>query len=99
MLSSSLIRLGWLAALVGGLPVFVLWLSMQGDWTGSSLAIPATHSSMVGAMAVIVALHALQRGYYGLFGALASLAAFVGLAMYLGVRGLPTPEMISGWLF
>jgi|SRR5215207_1388259 len=83
MSSSSLIRLGGLAAFVGGVPVVVLWLSMPGDWTGSPLATPATHSSMVGAMAVVVALHALQRGYYGLLGAAASLAAFVGLALYL----------------
>ena len=84
MSSSSLIRLGGLAAIVGGAPVIVLWLTMQGDGTGSSLVVPATHLSMVGTMVVIVALHALQRGYYGLLGAAASLAAFVGLALYLG---------------
>lgn len=36
---------------------------------------------LVGAMAAIAALHALQRERYGLPGALASLAPFVGLAL------------------
>jgi hypothetical protein len=43
---------------------------------------------MVGAMAAIVALHALQSQHYGLPGTVASLAAFVGLAMYLVGAGV-----------
>jgi hypothetical protein len=39
-------------------------------------------------MAAIVALHALQSQHYGLPGAVASLAAFVGLAMYLVGAGV-----------
>jgi len=74
--------------MVGGVPVLVLWISVEGDWAGSPLAIPATHLSMVGTMVVIVSLHALQRGYYGLLGAVASLVAFVGLAMYLVGAGV-----------
>ena len=88
MVPSILVRLGGLAAMVGGVGVVVVWLVAGGDWLGSPLASPATHSLMVGAMAAIAALHALQRQRYGLPGTVASLAAFFGLAMYLVGAGL-----------
>jgi len=43
---------------------------------------------MVGAMAAIVAVHALQSQHYGLRGMAASLASFVGLWMYLVGAGV-----------
>ena len=74
--------------MVGGVTLLVLWLWVEGDWLGSPLASPAIHSLMVGAMAAIVALHALQSQHYGRLGTGASLAAFVGLAMYLVGAGV-----------
>ena len=87
-MSSNLIRLGGLVAMVGGVGVVVLWLVAEGDWLGSPLASPAIHALMVSAMTAIVALHALQRQRYGLPGTVASSAAFVGLAMYLLGAGI-----------
>jgi hypothetical protein len=46
-------------------------------------------------MAVIVALHLLQRERYGYEGALASAAAFVGVALVL-VGGTDFPSMLPG---
>ena len=93
MSSAILVRLGGLVAMVGGGGVVVLWLVasedwLAADWLGSPLASPAIHSLMVSAMAAIVALHALQSQRYGLPGTVASLAAFVGLAMYLLGAGI-----------
>ena len=94
MSSAILVRLGGLVAMVGGGGVVVLWLVaseedwLAADWLGSPLASPAIHSLMVSAMAAIVSLHALQSQRYGLPGTVASLAAFVGLAMYLVGEGV-----------
>src|SRR5215203_5590623 len=38
---------------------------------------------LLGALAAIAGLHRVQREYYGLVGALASLTAFVGVALFL----------------
>ena len=85
---TGLIRLGGLAAMVGGVASVALWIWVRGDWLGSPLATPTTHLLIVGAMAAIVSLHALQSPHYGLRGAVASLAAFLGLAMYLVGAGV-----------
>ena len=73
---------------MSGVALVVLWLWVEGDWLASPLASPAIHLLMVGAMAAIVTLHALQSQHYGLAGTVASLAAFVGLAMYLVGAGV-----------
>lgn len=86
MSSSILVRLGGLAAMVCGMTLAVLWISavVAGELSaGAAWEAPATHLLMAGAMAAIVALHALQSPHYGLAGTVASLASFVGLAMYL----------------
>ncbi len=92
MASSILIRLGGLAAMVGGVAFLLLWL--PGEFLVKLLRplgllpenISATDNVvhvllMLGAMAAIAALHLLQRQRYGWTGAAASLAAFVGLAL------------------
>ena len=84
MKRTLLIRLGGLAAMVGGL-LYTLGvlgcLLMQqvrvGPWSGFIIAL------VLGAMAATAALHSLQRERYGLPGALASLASFVGSALIL----------------
>jgi hypothetical protein len=87
-LPSILVRLGGLAAMVCGVGMVVLWLVAGGDWLASPLASPAIHLLILGALAAIVALHALQSQRHGLPGMVASLAAFVGLAMYLLGAGI-----------
>ncbi len=90
MATSGLIRLGGLAAMVGGVVYTALGLLVP-------FLAPLLFSLLVlGATAAIAALHVLQRGRYGLPGALASLTAFVGLAVIivsnLGLtEGLPWP--------
>lgn len=86
MSSSNLIRLGGLVAMVCGMALAVLWILavVAGELEeGAAWEAPATHLLMVGAMAAIAALHALQSQHYGLPGTVASLASLVGLAMYL----------------
>jgi hypothetical protein len=77
---TSLIRLGGLAAMVGGV-IFAVYGSLL-DPEGT-LVVPSV-LALLGAMAVIVALHLLQRERYGRKGALASASAFVGVALILG---------------
>jgi len=47
---------------------------------------PALTMLLVGVLAAIVALHAIQRQHYGSPGALASVVAFVGVAMTVGAN-------------
>ncbi len=96
MPSSILIRLGGLAAIVGGAGSATLGLlyvlQVQGVALGSienalqkgNYENPVLTVLLFGVMAAIAALHAIQRQYYGSVGALASLAAFVGVAMSVG---------------
>jgi hypothetical protein len=97
MKSSNLIRLGGLAAMVGGVASatlgFLYVLQARGvslDFTEKALQ-KAQYESMtlsllvVGVLAAIATLHALQRGRYGTPGRLTSLAAFAGLAMVVVV--------------
>jgi hypothetical protein len=93
MMRTGLILLGGLAAMVGGTAWTALWLlgdllvrilslgSIEKAVQKGSLQAPVLTVLLVGAMAAIVALHVLHRERYGLLGTLASLAAFVGLAM------------------
>jgi hypothetical protein len=96
MLASILIRLGGVAAMVGGtasatlgvLTVLVLGvkyeipgfieraIQKEGSWE-----LPVANMLLIGVLAAIVALHALQRQRYGSQGTLAALAAFIGLVM------------------
>lgn len=71
----GLIRLGGLAAMVGGVVYAALGLvvGFRAQLFYVLLGI--------GAMAAIAALHALQRRRYGLSGTVASVTTFVGLAM------------------
>ncbi len=75
MANSGLIRLGGLAAMVGGVVYTTLGLLVP------FLAPLFFYLLVLGATAALVALHILQRGRYGLPGALASLTTFVGLAV------------------
>jgi len=54
----------------------------------------------LGVVLPIAALHALQRGHYGLPGTLASLLVFVGVAIiFVGVHNVSTMlPLIVGWL-
>ncbi len=95
MASSVLIRLGGLAAIVGGIASATLGLLYALQARGVTLGSidralqkgnyenPVLTVLLFGVMAAIVALHALQRQHYGSLGALASLAALVGVAMSL----------------
>jgi hypothetical protein len=104
MLASTLIRLGGVAAMVGGaasatlgvLTVLVLGLTydipgtiekpiQKGGWEP-----PAANMLLIGALAAIVALHALQRQRYGSGGTLAALGAFIGLVL------LPVAWILAG---
>lgn len=96
MKRTSLIRIGGLAAMVGGVA-----------YTALSLLVPFLEPMFfvllaLGAMVAIAALHALQRERYGLPGMLASLTVFIGVVVILGSNlgltgGLPwpLPERIS----
>ena len=104
MLASILIRLGGVAAMVGGAAsatlgvLTVLVLGVKYEIPGSiERAIqkggyepPVLNMLLFGALAAIVALHALQRQHYGSQGTLAALAAFIGLAM------LPVGWLVAG---
>jgi hypothetical protein len=107
MKRTGLIRLGGLAAMVGGIALVTLGLVI---W----LCIPNCPRSLVdlsfvffvlmvfGAMAAIASLHLLQSEHYGLLGTLAFLVAFVGVAMIFvdQLRYLDNPDAAEvGWLF
>ena len=90
MRSSSLIRLGRLAAMVGGVVyagvAFIVeqplaeYLYYMGNIGFGFIAVLLP----LGAMAAIATLHALQRQRFGLRGALVSQMAVVGLALATG---------------
>lgn len=88
MSSSNLVKWGGGAAMVAGLifVVFVL-LNVQGPATASLLSGPLSAILLIvavlGQMAGIGGLHALQRGRYGRLGTAGSLLALVGLALPL----------------
>jgi hypothetical protein len=93
MSSSILIRLGGLAAIVGGLAATILGLlyvlqlrGMVLDFTAKALLKggyegPVSTMLLVGASSAIAALHFVQRRRYGRLGALASASAIGGIAM------------------
>ena len=107
----GLIQLGGLAAMVGGIVWTALFLlgdllvrilslgSIEKAIQKGGLEFPVFNLWLLGAMAAIVALHVLQRGHYGSQGALASLAAFVGLAMipviWLYLAGPSIPMLLT----
>jgi hypothetical protein len=90
MKRTSLIRLGGLAGIVGGVA-----------YTALGLLVPFLEPMFfvllaLGAIVAIAALHALQRERYGLPGTLASLTVFIGVVLVLGsnlgfTEGLPWP--------
>jgi hypothetical protein len=90
MKRTLLIRLGGLAAIVGGAVYAVVglieerplaeYLYYMGNIGGGFVAVLLP----IGAMAAIAALHMLQRELYGWAGAVVSLSAFVGLALATG---------------
>ncbi len=96
MTSSILIRLGGLAAIVGGVASATLGLlyvlQVQGVSLGSidnalqkgNYENPVLTALLFGVLIAIAALHAIHRRHYGSLGALASLAAFAGVAMTVG---------------
>jgi hypothetical protein len=96
MKRTGLIRMGGLAAVVGGVA-----------YTALGLLVPFLEPMFfvllaLGAMAAIATLHTLQRERYGLPGTLASLTVFIGVVLILGSNlgltgGLPwpLPERIS----
>ena len=90
MATSNLVRLGGLAAMGGG----VIFAVQERLDPGGTLIVPI-NLALLSVMAVIVALHLLQRERYGYEGALASAAAFVGVALVL-VGGTAVPSMLPG---
>jgi hypothetical protein len=86
MTSTSLIRLGGLATMVGGVAFvmlgFLTWLCTP-NFPGSSGYVELAFFDLLvfGAMVALASLHALQRESYGLLGTLAFLVALVGVAM------------------
>jgi len=85
-----LIRLGGLAAVLGGVVYVGLVLLGGPYWLEGLYYIDTIRYGFVailqplGAMAAIVALHALQRQRYGMLGAYFSIVASVGLALAVG---------------
>ena len=95
MLASILIRLGGVAAMVGGAAsamlgvLTVLVLGVKYEIPGSieraiqkgGYELPVLNMLLFGALAAIAALHIVQRRHYGRWGAFASFAAFIGLVL------------------
>ena len=113
MTRTGLIRLGGLAAMVGGFSFVVLnlmtWLCTP-NCPGSLNYISLGFFVLLafGAMVALASLHAIQRYRYGLLGTMAFLISFVGVAMIfvgefrsfvIGVmQGSPGAAAFS-WLF
>jgi len=90
---TSLIRLGGLAPIVVGGGIFAVQRSLLLTPRGTNIVVLVLF--LLSVMAVIVALHLLQRERYGYAGALASAlasaAAFVGVVLiFWGFTGLPS---------
>src|SRR5215210_6941350 len=93
MASSVIIRVGGLAAIVGGLAATTLGLLyvLQAwgiilDFTAKALLKggyegPVANTLLVGVVAAVAALHFIQRRRYGRLGLLASASAIGGIAM------------------
>jgi hypothetical protein len=93
MASSVIVRLGGVAAIVGGLAATTLGLLYVLQSRGMALGFadkavmkgayegPASTMLLVGALAAIAALHLIQGRRYGRLGALASASAIGGIAM------------------
>jgi hypothetical protein len=83
---TSLIRLGGLAPIVGGVIYAVVSILADPFYANRLTLIWDVSSILFGlsVMAVIVALHLLQSERYGSSGMLAFLVAFVGVALLLG---------------
>jgi hypothetical protein len=83
---TGLVRLGGLAAMVGGALYAVVSIVADPFYANRLTLIWDVSTCLFGlsVMAVIVALHLLQRERYGLPGMLAFLVAFVGVALLLG---------------
>ncbi len=96
MSSSILTRWGGLVAMVGGAASAILGLLYVLQARGMTLestekALQKGHYEnpiatilLVGVLAAIATLHSIQRRHYGRQGALASVVAFVGVAMNVG---------------
>jgi hypothetical protein len=109
MLSSILVRLGGLVAIVGGTAsatlglLYVLYArGLTLDLTEKGLQKghyenPALTMLLFGVLAAIVGLHVTQRRHYGMWGALGSVATFAGVAMIVGgtLLGVLGPAMAS----
>ncbi len=104
MKHTQLIRLGGLAAMVGGVVYagvglveerLAEYLYYMGNIGGGFVAVLLP----LEAMAAIAALHALQRELYGRAGAVSYLTAFVGLALATGALTVgvvsPSPDLDS----
>lgn len=94
MASSILVRLGGLAAMVGGVASTALGSlatlppgylptgpSVERAVQKGSYEVPVLFLLLLGAIAAMAALHALQRGRYGSRGAVAALSSIIGLTM------------------
>src|SRR5829696_5307752 len=98
MRSSSLIRLGSLAAIVGGVASTMLGLlcvlptggvalgSSENALLKGNYENPVLTTLLVGVLAGIAAMHVLQRQHYSLPGALVSPVALFGVAMTVGAN-------------
>ena len=86
--SSNLVRWGGIAAVLAGL-IFIVLLVLTNPQQGLApdpvfSGLPSTVlfiGALLGQMAGVASLHALQRGHYGRLGTVGSLVAFAGFAL------------------